>query len=634
MAGVAGCSSDDTADAGTGGDTGTSDADLVRDAPGSDTPGIDGATRDTTPVFDAGGEPGNPDVNGDGTLNILVLGTSRSISRGGGEFAATAIAAELNSILSADTSLGLSVNVVGADIHQSASIDIGLGQGGNISEYRAQSHSLAQYFYWPDGQASRLDELSGANDVDWDQVIIGADPQIIASMPGYFALGVNKIAEQVQAGGGQARLLMVWPREGADASVAHFEEFTYRAGHGASVPVPTVPAGLAWNALPAAKQDTAAEHPSPNGAYLAAATVYAQLFSQSASMTDYSYDDEIADVAYATVEEAATTAHYAGRRTFVSPFAPCGITDRILNYNHTGTSSERGILRGLQWVLERGRVELVNGGDSPVDFNYGRANTNFEADKRYVIDTDRFEFSLGFPMQDNSNTGDVSMLYGLDYRNSEQENGTDLGAAMYMARTGELPSGRVLPIRTLFARMRELNPEQSAYSDGWHMNRDLDRATGAFMYTLLTGHCALDEEPADASSSEWRSWMAHRTGYETAWQVMHLRSRAPGFRVLPDSADSVSVTPTEGAGLAVSFANPPTHDVVVRLTSDNDAAVMLSPTELVFTAENHATPQMVTITGLAGAPGEEAVVISASTTSADANFDEFVDRWEYTAIRP
>jgi hypothetical protein len=322
-----------------------------------------------------------------------------------------------------------------------------------------------------------------------------------------------------------------------------------------------------------------------------------------------------------------------GRRTFVSPFGTSDITDRVLNFNHTGTSSENGILRGLQWVLGKAQTNLVRGGEPPINFNYGRANTEFEPNKRYRIAPEEFEFSLGFPMQDHSNHGNTSMLYGLDKRRSDTENGTDLGVARKMARDSELPHARAIPIRTLFAQMKEEIPEQSAYADGWHMNHDLDRATGAFMYTLLTGHCALDAEPADRDSNEWRSWLAHKTGYETAWNLMHLSAIAPGFKVIPDSPESTSVTPVEGAGLSVSFANAPTADVTVRLSTNNDAAVMYEPAELVFTPENYDAPQVVSMLGLAGDLAEEVYTITASTQSADPAFDDLVDRWDYTVIR-
>jgi hypothetical protein len=119
------------------------------------------------------------------------------------------------------------------------------------------------------------------------------------------------------------------------------------------------------------------------------------------------------------------------------------------------------------------------------------------------------------------------MLYGLDRRDSGTMNDTDLGVARFMVEQSELPQARAVPIRTLFAQLREAIPEQSAFRDAWHMHSDLDKASGAFMYTILTGQCVLGDEPTDQASGAWRSWMAHKIGYETAWTLMHLEA-APG----------------------------------------------------------------------------------------------------------
>ena len=130
-------------------------------------------------------------------------------------------------------------------------------------------------------------------------------------------------------------------------------------------------------------------------------------------------------------------------------------------------------------------------------------------------------------MQDGSATGNTSMLYGIDKRGSQSENGTDLGVALFMVRQSELPYARAAPIRTLFAQLKEMNIVTSAYRDNWHMNRDLDKATAGFMYTLLTGSCDLGDEPTDKTSAAWKSWAAHRIGYETAWNLMYLDGKAP-----------------------------------------------------------------------------------------------------------
>jgi len=468
------------------------------------------------------------DVNNDGEINILVIGTSKSINDASGAFFSARIATELENILRQDSSVNLEVNISYEDIYRSKEVTFGLGQGGPVLDWDHYCHSLTQYYYWPDGQSQRWNNLAGEGATKWDYVVIGADPYIVAKLPGYYALGVNKIAAKVAEGGAKPLLLMLWSKEeAATASVAHFAEYTYRTADGAKVEIETVPVAKAWEALPLAKKDQDVEHPTPNGAYLTAAAIYAQIADKSASNSAYQYDDEIAEIAFVTKTNEANNVHFAGERSFVSPFKSCNIDDSVLNYNHTGTSSENGILNGLNWVVNQSDRTLVANGTPPINFNYGRANTNFEANKRYRISPTEFDFSIGFPMQDNGNHGDTSMLYGLDKRVDEINNSTDLGTALYMVRNSELPHTRAIPIRTLYAQLKEAIPSQSAYSDAWHMHGNLDKATAAFMYTLLTGDCVLGVEPTDLNSDAWRAWMANKIGYETAYSLMYLKGEAP-----------------------------------------------------------------------------------------------------------
>lgn len=474
------------------------------------------------------------DINGDGTLNILVLGTNSSFN-GGEAFSPDRITDELQSILSADESSTLDINVVAEDIHLSKVVTVGLGGAGNQYNWNHHSHSLTQYYYWPEGLADRMANLRGEGGTDWDYVVIGADPNIVSMVPGYYALGVNKIAAKVTEGDAVPLLLMLWSTDESDgASIEHFEEFTYRTADGTSVPLATVPAGLAWDALPEGKKDVASFHPTPNGAYVAAAAIYAHIYEQSAAASDYTYDDEIADIASTTVNDAPSEAHYSGLPTFISPYKSCDIEDDIINYNHTGTSSENGIKAGMQWVFNQAPHTLQNGGTPPIDLNYGRANSNFEPNKRYRINPEQFDFSFGFPMQDHGNNGDESMLYGLDRRQSGTMNDTDLGTARFMVEQDEIPYARAIPVRTLFAQMKEVSPSISAYRDSWHMHRDLDKAIGAYMYTLLTGNCALGDEPADQDSDSWRTWMAHKIGFETAWTLMYMEGDVPDCSLFVD----------------------------------------------------------------------------------------------------
>jgi len=69
------------------------------------------------------------DVNGDGTINILVLGTNGSIN-GSEIFSPNQIVEELQNILTADEAITIDVNVVVEDIHMSQLITVGLGGGG------------------------------------------------------------------------------------------------------------------------------------------------------------------------------------------------------------------------------------------------------------------------------------------------------------------------------------------------------------------------------------------------------------------------------------------------------------------------------------------------------------------------
>ena len=153
--------------------------------------------------FDSGVINSPPsDLNGDGAINILILGTNNSVS-GGKAFSPDQIAVELQNILTEDDSISASINVVAENIHMSKVVTVGLGGAGTQYNWTHYSHSLTQYYYWPEGQEARMDNLSGNGDTVWDYVVIGADPYIVANTPGYYALGVNKVAAKVAEGGAE-----------------------------------------------------------------------------------------------------------------------------------------------------------------------------------------------------------------------------------------------------------------------------------------------------------------------------------------------------------------------------------------------------------------------------------------------
>ena len=469
------------------------------------------------------------DTNKDGSLNILLLGSSKSINSAVSAFSLEQVRDQLEAILAADTEITEALQVVYEDIYRTSEQSVGLGSSGNQYPYDFYAHSLLQYYYWPDGKQDRMENLKGNQALDWDYVIIAADPYIVSKTPGFYALGVNKIADKVSEGGGHPLLLLDWPKEeDKTAPIASFEEIIYRTAMGARANIKVVSSGLAWENLPSELKDVSDNHPSPNGAYLTASSIYATIYDKNATSSDYVFNNAIADAAFESVKDAASQPHFSGDFNFNSPFQGVNINASIIRYNHTGTSSENGIISGLKWVIDQDdQITLERDGAPTVHFNIGRANTNFEAGKRYKVNPDLFDYSLGFPMQDHSNTGNVSMLYGIDKRRSESENGTDLGVALYMIRQNELPTARAIPIRSLYAQMKELGVAESAYRDGWHMSRNLDRASGSYIYTLLTGKCNLGQEPTDDTTDEWRRWGAHKIGYETAWTLRSLQGKAP-----------------------------------------------------------------------------------------------------------
>jgi hypothetical protein len=508
----------------------------------------------------------NPsDINGDGTLNILFIGTSKSIKGSSEEFSPFQIRTELENILTNDPSLPLSINVVAEDIYRTKTVLTGIAYdwtGINVDHF---CHSLVQYYFWPENRTSRIDNLKGEDGTDWDYVVIGADPQIISSIPGFYSLGVNKIAYKVAEGGGKPLLLMPWTKNVSD--IGHFEEFTYRTADGAQVPVDIVPAGLAWNDLPSGKIDISTNHPTPNGAFTCAAAIYSHIFNQSASSSNYVYDDVIADITHTSIGNASSQTHYSGGITFNSPYKSCGISDTALIYNHGGTSTENGILGGLQWVVSQDQKTLQYGNTPYVHFNYGRSSMG--TTHLYVIDTSIFDYSFGYPLQDNAITGHTSMQYGIDQRVNETDVETDLGVALDMIEQGELPSARNVPIRTIISQMIEEIPGVDIYppGDNWHLSNDVNKAIATYMYTILTGECALDGQPEPTDSTEWRTWMAHKIGYTTAWTVMFMEGQYPCY------GSTLSINESKDLEIDfVAYPNPTNGQFSIDLGDNHNSA--------------------------------------------------------------
>ena len=162
----------------------------------------------------------------------------------------------------------------------------------------------------------------------------------------------------------------------------------------------------------------------------------------------------------------------------------------------------------------------------------------------YVVDSSRFDFSFGYPLQDDLSTGLISMQYGIDQRVNNNDVETDLGVAIHMINNSELPYARNVPLRTLISQMIEDIPGVDIFRtfpvlDPWHLSNDVNKAIAAYMYTMLTGDCALEGSLPPIDSVEWRTMMSHRIGYTTAWNLMHMQGVNPCYdSVLTISNDS------------------------------------------------------------------------------------------------
>jgi len=173
------------------------------------------------------------------------------------------------------------------------------------------------------------------------------------------------------------------------------------------------------------------------------------------------------------------------------------------------------------------------------------------------------------------------MLYGLDKRVTESDVETDLGVALYMVRQSELPYGRNVPLRTLIAQMLEEIPGIDIYSDNWHLSGDVNKAIGTYMYTMLTSECAFEcaIEPLDHNSAGWRTWMAHKIGQKTAWNLMYMEEITPCFDLTIEAITSCDpYTWVDG-----NVYTTPNNTAMYTLTSSTgcDSVVLLNLTNTV-----------------------------------------------------
>ncbi len=587
-------------------------------------------------------------------VNVLIIGSTHSYSEGGESgvvhekpFNPAGIATHLQGILSQDPAITETVNVEFEDIYKTKALSV-VYSGSAFSDFTSHCYSLAQHYLWPEGKAARLANLRGEGARVWDYIVICHDPYITANFPGMVAEGTKLIREEVakSANPAQVVLLAQWPETSSTFTAAQFNEIAYRVGNSAGITV--VPAGKTWNSY--TSKDTSSSHPTPRGAYLAAASLYSKLYNRSAKTSAYDFPsvgDAIADHALSEVQANAGVAQYSGNYTSFNPFQMKYLTKRVVSYRETGTSTEDRLAQALNRLDDVHRITFNTSGYAGVpgtrwDFNYGRGNDWWEDDKDYEVNPNIHDWVYGFPMHHNNTTvSPTTMPYGIDkhYNNgTTYEDGTDLGIAYNMIRPGtrepDMPeSVRAIPIRLLWQKMAEISPGFNPLGDSTHMHPNLNDASAAFMYTLLSGRSPVVAEPAVVGSAEWMQWLGHKIGYETAWQMSHLTTRAPAFRVLPSSTAATNITPTTTETMTVQFANPPQSDVTVDVSISNPNAAIVGPLKLYFTPQNYNVPQNVVVAGLAGSAASESFNVIYTTTSTDEVYHGLSDTWGYQITR-
>jgi|SaaInlStandDraft_1057018.scaffolds.fasta_scaffold06920_3 hypothetical protein len=477
---------------------------------------------------------------------------------------------EVKKYLSKDLKMRGKMKLSRKDIYATKKLDTAYGGKGGLVDTTYHCHSLAQWYFWPEGREERMADLKGEGKTKWDVVVLVGDPYVIKNMPGVYAEGVQLLTDAIRLSKAKPVLFMSW---GSSSSklVSSLGEVVCRVAEGADVV-----------ALPQ------------------------KVVKANARKIKGPYEGN-------------------------NPFAMKHEFNREILYNHTGSSSERGIEKALHKVFQRCVVSgrKTNQKEGSVDFNYGRANSNFEPNKQYKVNPKLYGRSYGFPMQDHSKSADVSMLFGLDKRmfgGSRYEDGTDLGIAWDMIRQEEVEKDiRCLPIRLLWAKIKEAVPEQKPFGDRWHMNKILDDATATFLYTLQSGRCAVGEEPADKKGDAFLSWTAQRIGYETAWTMSQLTARAPGLTVRPEKG-SQSLASGSSTDLKVRFQYVPNEDVVVQIKAPKGTKVY--PESLTFTKANYSEAQSVSFS-VGDQKPKSKLALAFVTSSEDAVYDQLKDEWVY-----
>ena len=469
----------------------------------------------------------------------------------------------------------------------------------------SRSANLATWFHFPHGpewaagssphtdygRTHRWPKLRGQAGTDWDYVIVIGDPYTMENFPGLYTYGVAKIAKEVGKGNAEMVLLMPWPKAGSNSSVDHYKEVVYRTGRTGGGMV--APAGLAWQA---AGSPTGATHPGPDGAYIAAASIYSRIWGKSASDSSYSYNDTLADSVHTTVTNNIGKQQYTGNFSFMNKFAGFGDLNRQIYPRKMGggTSTEEGLVYHTQTATQ----------------NAG------------MIDDQGQVYRIGRWYKDNN---DKSFSFTYQVYNDSHDVLKNIYRYDLLPHEGPANLKRHLPYRLAWASIHQEIPTVHFRGSHGHMSGTTQRGAGHYMVTSITGRCPVDPDEQDAEK-----YQAQLAGYETAWNLAFCRTRAPGFKVLTSKATIGKTIPEV---MTVQFINPPLSNVTVDLSSNNPN-VTFTPQSLTFTPGNYNVKQEVQILAQAAATNGDNVSVTVSTTSNDEAYNNLQDQWPYVVNNP
>lgn len=531
------------------------------------------------------------------------------------------------------------------------------------------SSNLLSWFYWPYGEwkgsnsqgeyfgnvtgteATRWANLRGEAGTPWDYVVLIEDPSTIERLPGFHTLGVAKIAAEVAKGAGQAVLLMTWPSPGSDSTLDHYREVIYRTGRSAGIAV--APAGLAWQATGAPEGGS---HPSSDGAYIAAASLYSRLFGQSASTSTYNFDQTLADTVHATVQANQGAPQYSGPFASAHPTRMLGDKRRDILHSNRGSSTENRFRRAFTDALAENRITEdytretyssdtpdddgggwpFSGDQLPIGLNWGRhqAFASDGSSKSYFTNPAFWQLGFGFAYQSTDDSVRArGLMAGRDfYVGYLMDEGTarpTVPEGDPTERADEITTARLIPVHVLYSLIQQEFPTHEFKSDQSHLSRAIDVAAANYLGTLYSGRTLVPDVTAGDELIPDPALKRHaqRVGNEVAWMVGTLQARAPAFKVTPASADESAASEV----FALRFLNPPQADVTVNVAVSDPTLAEVSRETLVFTPENFSRPQMISSRARFRANGSNVKYdVTFTTTSADEVFDGLTDSWAFS----